>query len=450
MNTKQLKQKILDLAIRGKLVPQDPNDEPASVLLERIRQEKEELIKQGKFKRTKITTDKPHYENIPQGWAVAQLQNCGIDLLNGFAFQSKQYVSKGIKVIRITNVQDGYIVDNDPKYYPIEMLQELDKYILCEGDLLMSLTGNVGRVGLLPKNMLPAALNQRVACLRFNDVAINKLYLFYYLQSEKFKKNCIDSGKGVAQLNISTEWLKQYKLFVPPLKEQERIVAEIEKWFALIDDLEANKADLQATISQTKSKILSLAISGKLVEQDPNDEPAIELLKRINPHFTPCDTSHYENIPNSWEVATLKDVAKTISTRQYQILQSEIKEVASYPVVSQSANYIEGYSEQVDKLYHSTCPVVIFGDHTRAVKYIDFDFIVGADGVKIILPMIDSKYCYYLMMYGSEKIKDRGYGRHWGYLSKFPIPIPPLTEQRWIVAALEHIFNSLDTISADL
>ena len=166
------------------------------------------------------------------------------DLLNGFAFKSNLYVKEGIRVIRIANVQKGYIEDNAPAFYPSDQEEVLSRYMLQEGDLLMSLTGNVGRVGILHKEMLPAALNQRVACIRLrkNDVLLK--YLFHYFNSDYFEKMCIASSHGAAQLNMSTVWLAKHLVPVPPLAEQERIVALLDDQFAKIDQLRAN-ADLQ-------------------------------------------------------------------------------------------------------------------------------------------------------------------------------------------------------------
>ena len=221
---KQTKNKILDLAIHGKLVEQDPNDESASDLLKRIAP-------------NATPCDNSHYEQLPKGWLAIPLKETGIIVLNGFAFKSSLYSPSGIKVIRITNVQDGFVCDDDPKYYSVSHLKEIEKYLLFENDLLMSLTGNVGRVGFLPKEMTPAALNQRVGCLRGGDEIIDKTYLYYYLQCETFKKDCIKSAKGSAQLNISTEWLKTYVILLPPFSEQKRIIQKIKDIFAILDSI---------------------------------------------------------------------------------------------------------------------------------------------------------------------------------------------------------------------
>ena len=141
------------------------------------------------------------------------------DILNGYAFKSDEYVEEGIRVVRIANVQKGYIEDNVPVFYPF-ISQGLEKYMLEEGDLLMSLTGNVGRVAILEKDMLPAALNQRVACLRLKTDIIKKGFLFHILNSDFFEQQCIQASNGVAQKNMSTEWLKNYEIPLYSIKEQ--------------------------------------------------------------------------------------------------------------------------------------------------------------------------------------------------------------------------------------
>jgi restriction endonuclease S subunit len=149
-------------------------------------------------------------------------------LLNGYAFKSEKYVDEGIRVMRITNVQKGAIVDDDPKFYPMSSQTEIQRYLLKENDLLVSLTGNVGRVGLLQSELLPAALNQRVACLRQKNNSLDLRYLFHLLNSDLFEKDCIANSQGIAQKNMSTKWLSDYELPIPPIGDQQRIVAELD------------------------------------------------------------------------------------------------------------------------------------------------------------------------------------------------------------------------------
>ena len=223
---KQAKSKILELAISGKLVPQNPADEPASELLKRINPKAE------------IACDNEHYPQLPKGWCTTSLKRLQIEVLNGYAFQSCNYTEEGVRIIRIANVQDGQIVDDSPKFYPIDSISEIHKYQLRAEDLLMSLTGNVGRVGFLPQIMLPAALNQRVCCIRTTEEIIYKKYLYIFFQSNLFRTACESSAKGVAQLNVSTEWLKNFLIALPPLAEQKRIVEKIEQLFCLLEQIE--------------------------------------------------------------------------------------------------------------------------------------------------------------------------------------------------------------------
>ena len=220
----RLRQSILQEAIQGKLTEHDLEDNWAKVYCEKL--------PKLKYKSSPEWPQEYPFE-LPENWEWCRIGDI-CELMNGYAFKSTQYKETGVRVIRITNVQDGYIVDNNPKFYP--QIPDIGRYALKEGDLLMSLTGNVGRVGILPQSMLPAALNQRVACLRLKDERL-KPFLFGYLRCPIFRERCEDSGHGMAQLNISTEWVKQEYIPLPPLAEQKRIVAKIEELFEQIDKI---------------------------------------------------------------------------------------------------------------------------------------------------------------------------------------------------------------------
>lgn len=210
-------------------------------------------------------TENPDYNLSGDRYVLGEVFNTNYDLvrlgdvaeiLNGFAFKSSSYVDEGMRVIRITNVQKGKIVDNDPKYYPLATEEELKRYVLEENDLLLSLTGNVGRVGLLPKELLPAGLNQRVACIRPGD-KILKGYLFAVLNQNKFEQDCINSASGMAQKNMSTVWLANYEIPLPPLAVQEKIVAEIENKQRAID----SAREVIASLERERDDILTHALS---------------------------------------------------------------------------------------------------------------------------------------------------------------------------------------------
>ena len=176
------------------------------------------------------------------------------DVLNGFAFKSENYVGSGIRVIRIANVQKGYIEDTTPAFYPLDS-GGLDKYMLENGDLLMSLTGNVGRVAMLESDMLPAALNQRVACLRLKSSKISKKYLFHILNSDYFEQQCIQSSKGVAQKNMSTEWLKDYEIPLYSPEHQNKIVSVLDRVHLIIN---TQKKQLQKLDELVKARFVEM------------------------------------------------------------------------------------------------------------------------------------------------------------------------------------------------
>ena len=194
------------------------------------------------------------------------------DILNGYAFKSKEYVEDGIRIIRITNVQKGIIQDTDPKYYHIDKIETLKNYMLKENDLLISLTGNVGRVGQISKELLPAGLNQRVGCIRIKekeDVSID--YLYQYFNSYNFERDCINNSKGIAQKNLSTEWLKNYMMKIPSLDEQNRIAIELRQIQRIKD------------LKQQQLKELDQLIKSQFVEMFGNGNyPKIQLKEVLN------------------------------------------------------------------------------------------------------------------------------------------------------------------------
>ena len=314
MDTKALRQKILDLAIHGKLVPQDPNDEPASVLLERIKAEKERLIKEGKIKRSKKsakTSDTPHYQNVPfevpDNWVWCKLEDIAY-VASGSTPDKTCFVENSIPYIKMYNLRNQKI---DFAYHPQYITEEVHNGKLLRsrtevGDLIMNIVGPpLGKLAIIPSTLPQANFNQAAVLIRpykFKEVLVP--YLKAYLE-EMSEINSIATRGSAGQVNISLTQSQNMRIPLPPLKEIERIINEIVKYDILIEALESDTTDLQTLIIRTKSKILDLAIHGKLVPQDPNDEPAIELLKRINPDFTPCDNGHYTQLPDGWTFCRL-------------------------------------------------------------------------------------------------------------------------------------------------
>ena len=306
MNTKKLRQKILDLAIHGKLVAQNPNDEPASELLKRIRAEKEQLVKEGKTKKTK-TTDSSHYENvpfeIPNSWewtTLGEISNYGDN--------------KNIQVENIGHT-DWVLELEDIEKDSGNIVQYIHKserkingtrHKFSSGDILYSkLRTYLNKVLIAPNN---GYCTTEIIPFGTHGILSNE-YICHVLRSPYFLDYTIQCGYGVKMPRLSTTDACNGMIPLPPLEEQKRIVEAIDKWFALIDSIENNKADLETTIKQTKNKILDLAIHGKLVAQNPNDEPASELLKRINPKAEIISNSEqYGNLPNGWCLTKTKNV----------------------------------------------------------------------------------------------------------------------------------------------
>ena len=453
MNTKQIRQKILDLAIRGELVPQDPTDEPASVLLEHIRAEKEQLIKDKKLKRDK--KDNEPIDEVPfellEGWVWCRLGEIAY-IAAGSTPESSSFVNKGIPYLKVYNLRNQAIdFDYKPQYIKESIHNGILKRSKTEiGDLIMNIVGPpLGKLAIIPTSLPESNFNQAAVLIRpylYKNI-INK-YLFYFL-SEMSEINSISTKGSAGQINISLSQSKNIRVPFPPLAEQERIVEKVEQLLTIVDTIEQLQEQLKSDVKQAKNQVLNYAIAGKLTHQDPNDEPAEELLKRIG-KTTATDTP-YGKLPRGWAWCKLGDITKTIATKPYQILQSEIEKNGDFPVISQSANYIEGFSSDETKVLKVEDFIIVFGDHTRVVKYIDFDFIVGADGVKVILPNNNlSKYLYYLILNASYKIENRGYSRHFQFLQKEFFPLPPLQEQHRIVQKIETYFSFLDTIENSL
>ncbi len=463
MDTKKLRQKILDLAIHGKLVPQDPNDEPASVLLERIKVEKEQLIKEGKIKRSRKsakTSDTPHYGNVPfevpKGWVWTTLGYIGVWQAGGTPSRSnKSYYGGNIPWLKTGDLNDG-LITNIPESITEEAVANSSAKINPTGSVLIAMYGaTIGKLGILT---FPATTNQACcACVEY--FAITQYYLFYFLLSHR--DMFIEKGGGGAQPNISKEIIVNTAIPLPPLAEQERIVTEIERWLTLIDQIEQDESDLQRVIKQTKSKILDLAIHGKLVPQDPNDEPAIELLKRINPNFTPCDNGHSEKLPQNWcwtkgkfIFSPMKSVRPTGEMFQYIDIDSidntrqavkEIKVIKTSNAPSRASRY----TQEGDVIFSMVRP------YLRNIAKISINDCIASTGFYVCRPldMLHSEYCYYLMISDyvvcglNQFMKgDNSPSINKGDIDNWLFPLPPFSEQQRIVEKIEELFSVLDNI----
>lgn len=197
------------------------------------------------------------------------------------------------------------------------------------------------------------------------------------------------------------------------------------------------------TPQELKYSIIFLALQGKLVGQNKDDSP-VDLSGIKSKNTEECEF----DIPDSWGLAHLETVTNGIPSKQYQILESEVQQTGRYPVISQSKAYSIGFSDDSDKVYHYTKPVIVFGDHTTEVKHVEFDFVVGADGVKIFEPIdgiVTADFLFYVFLFYSKDLsKVGGYSRHYKFIKNKPVPLPPLAEQKRIVAKIEELLPYIE------
>lgn len=277
-----------------------------------------------------------------------------------------------------------------------------------------------------------------------------KFYL-YLFKSQWY----IDEGtkyfKGVVgQQRVHKSIFTDLHIPLPPFAEQQRIVADIERWFTLIDQIEQGKADLQTTIKQAKSKILDLAIHGKLVPQDPNDEPAIKLLKRINPDFTPCDNGHYPQLPKGWCKCRLENIVEYEQPQAYIVNSTDYDDRYLTPVLTAGKSFVIGYTNETEGIYQNT-PCIIFDDFTTDSKLVNFSFKVKSSAMKILKVAEDIEIEYVAMFMSITRLIGDTHKRYWiSEYSKLCISIPPKEEQKRIINAVNAMLEKLDAIMEDL
>ena len=453
MNTKALRQKILDLAIHGKLVPQDPNDEPASVLLERIRDEKERLIKEGKTKRPKkikTTSDKPHYPyELPKGWVwttLGEITNYG-DSVN-------------VQVDDIDNT-DWVLELEDIEKDSANIIQHITK-----NDRKINGTRHKFQKGEILYSKLRTYLNKVLVApndgfctteiMAFGSYGIlSNEYICHALRSPYFLAYTLQCGYGVKMPRLSTADACNGLIPLPPLEEQERIVIEIQRLFSIIDIVEGGKEDLKVAIQAAKSKILDLAIHGKLVPQDPTDEPATELLKRINPKAEiTSDNGHYQKLPKGWCLCLLNDVLKEVfAGGDKPLIFSKNKSEENYIPIYANGTENKGLFGFTNKaqVYERCLTISARGTIgftcIREVPFVPIVRLITA----IPLPVIN-------LLFLKHQIDTMLSYTEGSSIPQLTIPtikrmliiLPPLKEQLRIVAKIEELFALLDTIKAQL
>ena len=465
MDTKKLRQKILDLAIRGKLVPQDPNDEPASVLLERIRAEKERLIAEGKIKRpkkSKASSSESHYQQfeIPDSWEWATL---------GEVFSMQAGKSVQATELKEYNSQNPY-----PCFGGNGVRGYLSRYS-HEGTYPI-----IGRQGALCGNINIAkgkfyATEHAVVVNYFANTNVMLWVLFL----ENLNLN--QYATATAQPGLSVAKIEEVPIPVPPIQEQMRIVEAVQNWMECVGKLSVSSTQLSDSVKLAKSKILELAMQGKLVPQNPTDDPASDMLLRINPKAKIItDNPQCQNLPLGWSICQLRDLCSFLS-RGKSPKYSNTPNL--YPVFAQKCNLKDGgislaqarfldettiskwaeryHLKEGDVLVNSTGTGTVGRTRIFKEKYLGkFPFVVPDSHVSIVRTFdeINSTFIFYCLychncqeyfadnLAGSTNQKEL----YIDIIGDRRVMLPPQNEQKRIEEKIEEMYSVLDEIEASL
>ena len=525
MDTKALRQKILDLAIRGKLVPQDPSDEPASVLLERIREQKKQMVKEGKLKAKDIKNDtiifvgedNLHYEKfqdgsvkcieeeipfeVPEGWEWTRLGN--LSSLIQYGLSNSAEAQGTHRLLRITDIQDGKVNWKD---VPFTTVENAENYLLRRDDIVFARTGaTVGKSFLVTELPFESVYASYLIRIRLFD-CISPSYLYQFFNSYCYWEQITDKSVGVGQPNCNGTSLKELFIPLPPLHEQKRIVPAANALLKYASVIESERASLQEIINLAKSKILDLAIRGKLVPPDPNDEPASVLLERIRAEkeelirqgkikrykkesfiFRGDDNSYYRykngkavcidddlpyEVPNGWIWAILPEVV--LFQEGPGILKKDFRDegiplirisgLQSDKVLLDGCNYLDPVMVE-NKWKHFKLEL---GDVILCTSAsIGKASIVGPEAVgaipytgQIRFKMTQSLIREYFLYFANsdtylnqiDRMKTGNCIQHYGptHLKEVYIPIPPIEEQERIIKQLSSLLSSLYEIEESI
>ena len=380
------------------------------------------------------------------------------------------FVSKGDDTYKVYEQKNAIQKDCTLGTYYIskEKYESLSGFAIQPFDIIVSCAGTIGETYVLPRNIQKGIINQALMLIRLYYRDIEQFYLLYF--DFILKEEAKNSSKGTAIKNIPPfDVLKNFYIPIPPLKEQIRILDEINKWMSFVELIETGTANLQNVIKQTKSKVLDLAIHGKLVPQDPTDEPAAELLKRINPKAEiACDNGHYQKLPKGWCETQLGDI---FNHNTGKALNSSNTEGTLKDYLTTSNVYWNSFDFSVIKkmlfkeselnkcqITKGDLLVCEGGDIGRAAIW-DYDYdICIQNHLHRLRPKVNGicvSFYYYVLYY--LKINNMIGGKGIGLiglssnaLHKLHVPFPPLNEQHRIVAKIEEIFAQLDVIEASL
>ena len=488
MDTKALRQKILDLAIRGKLVPQDPNDEPASVLLERIHAEKQQMVKDGKLKPKDIKNDTVifkgddnlHYEKFSDGTVKCIEDEIPFELPNGWIWNRGHSCFKGMKSLKPQGKYFDYIdidaIDNKlhkisaAKHLLVKEAPSRASRKLENGSVLFSFVRPyLENIAFVNEKFSHCIASTGFYVCNSNGI-LNPNFMFVLMTSKYVIDGLNSFMKGNNSPSIRKEEIENFLYPIPPIYEQKRIINKINAMFPIIENLAIQKNNLKKESISFKSKILDLAIRGKLVPQDPNDEPASVLLERIRVEkeelikqgkikrnkkesviFKGSDNSYYEKygekLPSGWVITNFETLLSYEQPTNYIVKDTNYNSEYETPVLTAGKSFILGYTDEKENIF-SELPVIIFDDFTTESKFVDFPFKVKSSAMKILhinTDLVLPKFAFYLMQ--ATQIDHDNHQRYWiSTYSREEIALPPLKEQERILSALEQYFKLLNCL----
>ena len=477
-----LREKILDLAMRGKLVKQDPNDEPASLLLEKIKAEKEELVREKKIKKRELNLpkfDKP--SDLPAGWVITKLKEITtpLSLNDGDWILSKNMSDKSeIKLIQLGSIGYGKYINKGFKYITNDTFDELNCTQIKPGYLLINRLINKNR---LMTTILPDIDGKLITAVDICWIApseeFDQEFMMYQLMSPEFQKRVNKLASGSTRKRISKGNLINIPICLPPLEEQSRIAAKIAQLFALLRKVESSTQQYAKLQTLLKSKVLALAMRGKLVEQDPNDEPASVLLEKIKaekqrlikekkikkskPLPLITDDEKPFDIPDSWEWVRLGDVAQiemgqapkssTVNQTGNGIEFHQGKTEFSDEIIKKSNKFTTLDNKVVDESYILMAVRAPVGD----VNLLDRNIYIGRGLAGIKGYKINKNYLFRYLMSDKAYYEAHSSGSTFkaingNTIKGTPVPLPPLSEQSRIAAKIAQLFALLRKVESSI
>ena len=386
---------------------------------------------------------------VPSSWEWTTVENICSKIGSGSTPKGSNYAPDGILFFRSQNVYNDGVVLEDIKYISEEVHQSMIGTEVLPNDLLLNITGgSLGRCAIVPNEIDRGNVSQHVCILR--PIIIKPEYLHTFILSSFFTKTMKITGSG--REGLPKYNLEKMLLPVPPLEEQTRIIHELNKWNDWVIAIDNNQQDLVETIKQTKSKILDLAIHGKLVPQDENDEPASELLKRINPNAEiTCDNGHYQNLPGSWCVSPMGMLCSL----------SDGEKQTGVERINLDVKYLRGERDAITLTAGKFTPansllILVDGENSGEVFRTPIEGYQGSTFKRLsIKDDMNTDYVLQVINLHRKILRENKVGSAIPHLNKklfkeIEVPIPPYNEQKRIVEAINITFKHLDTIMESL